>query len=407
MSLHVWLHDERVGTLRVEQTDWLRLDVSEEYWEQDPRPVIGQALEQDRGRRVTRSHLTLPPMLSNLLPEGELRRLIAEHHGIDPRRELPLLARLGEDLAGALCFTRGDDVRSPPAPLSEVSDDEAWAFSSLAGVQPKFTTERTRKGFVLAAKGRGERWIVKVPDGRFERVPETEALVTEWARGVGITTVESHLVRREDIQGLPGWAASREEICFASKRYDRDATARVHQEDFCQVFNVSASQRYAAATYDRLARTVLECCGADDARELIRRLAFMVTSGNTDLHLKNWSLYYPDRVQPRLAPAYDLLSTIPFIPKQTTALSLAREKRLSALSLSHFAQLATRLEPIRAEVEGIVRETVSRAVTLWREDLHARMVPAYVDAIERLHHESSLVREIVGARSLPQRPTPR
>nr|WP_244617037.1 MULTISPECIES: HipA domain-containing protein [unclassified Rhizobium] len=32
---------------------------------------------------------------------------------------------------------------------------------------------------------------------------------------------------------------------------------------------------------------------------------------NGDMHLKNWSLIYPDRRTPALSPAYDLLSTIP------------------------------------------------------------------------------------------------
>lgn len=396
MTLSVWLGEARVGTLRVDAHDWIQLDVDDDYWERDPRPVIGLALEQDRGRRVTRSHLTLPPMLSNLLPEGELRRLIAEHHGIDPRREFALLARLGEDLAGALCFLDGDEVLGPPAPPAEISDDDAWAFSSLAGVQPKFTVERDGKGFVLAAKGRGERWIVKVPDGRFARVPETELVVTRWARAAGLTTVDAALLEREEIRGLPAWVSAQESLCFASRRYDRAVSSRVHQEDFCQVFNVHASRRYTAASYDRVAKTVLSDCGADDAREILRRLAFMIVSGNTDLHLKNWSLHYPDGVRPRLAPAYDLLSTLPFIAKRTVALSLARENELDALSLAHFRALSRELGPIRDEAEDIVAATVKHALAHWRAEARARMVPDYAAAIDALHARSALVAEVGG-----------
>jgi serine/threonine-protein kinase HipA len=42
----------------------------------------------------------------------------------------------------------------------------------------------------------------------------------------------------------------------------------------------------------------------------MRRLAFMVLSGNADAHLKNWALLYPDGVNPRLAPVYDVVSTV-------------------------------------------------------------------------------------------------
>lgn len=382
MTLGVWLRDARVGTLSADDANWIRFEVDEEYWERDPRPVISQALESDRGKRVTRGHMTLPPMFSNLLPEGALRELIAEHHGLDPRREMPLLARLGEDLAGALCFTEDGIGSGPPAPPVLVSDDEQWAFSALAGVQPKFTTERQGKSFVLAARGLGERWIVKVPDATFERVPETEELVTRWAQAAGIRTVEAMLVPRADIRGLPSGFASSEAMCFASKRYDRGPEVRVHQEDFCQVFNQRASERYRAATYDHLARAVMDLCGVDDAREMVRRLAFMVISGNTDLHLKNWSVVYQNPTRARLAPAYDLVSTIPFIKKRTAALQLGRGQALSELSLAHFQLLARGLEPIRDEVDGIVRETVQRAMAAWRDRFRRELVTAHATAID-------------------------
>lgn len=394
MTLRVWLNDDPVGTLRVDHAGWVHFDVAEDYWERDARPVIGQALENDRGKRVTRAHLTLPPMFSNLLPEGELRRLIAEHHGLDPRRELPLLARLGEDLPGALTFLDDASEAGPPAKLSVVNDDDAWSFSSLAGIQPKFTTEEDGKGLVLAAKGLGERWIVKVPDTRFRFVPETEELVTRWARAAGITTVEARLVPRSAIRGLPAWVASQDVMCFASKRYDRAKGARVHQEDFCQVLNAPPAVRNSAATYDTVTRQVLDLCGPEDAREMVRRLAFMVVSGNTDLHLKNWSLFYPERTRPRLAPAYDLVSTIPFIPRQATVLALQRTRELADYSLETFKGLAGKLGPLCDQVEPIVRETVQRAMAAWSDYLRGELEPSYAEAIDALHARLRLVREV-------------
>jgi serine/threonine-protein kinase HipA len=213
VSLRVWLHGEPVGTLVVDHADWIRFDVAEDYWEREPRPIVSLALESDRGRSVTRSHLVLPPLFSNLLPEGALRDQIASHHGLDIRREMPLLERLGEDLAGAMCFTEIAREDGPPAPPELVGGDAAWAFSAVAGMQPKFTTERLGKGLVLAAKGHGERWIVKMVDGKFDRLPETEELMTRWAKAAGIDTVEAirgnlapYMVARAVVRGEFGRA---------------------------------------------------------------------------------------------------------------------------------------------------------------------------------------------------------
>jgi len=120
----------------------------------------------------------------------------------------------------------------------------------------------------------------------------------------------------------------------------------------------------------------------------------MILSGNTDLHLKNWSIYYPKRVAPRLAPAYDLVATVPFIAKRTTALRLARENQLSVLSLAHFREATKGLDPLRDEVDGIVRATVVAAMAAWRGGLRAEMDPRYVAAMDGLHPDSALLRDL-------------
>lgn len=155
-----------------------------------------------------------------------------------------------------------------------------------------------------------------------------------------------------------------------------------------------ASKRYEAATYDRLLRTVFNLCGVEDARELLRRLVFMILSGNTDLHLKNWSIYYPQQVAPRLAPAYDLVATVPFISKRTTALRLARENQLAVLSLLHFREVTTGLGPLRDEVDGIVGTTVHAAMAAWRGGLRAELDPRYVSAMDELHADLALLRDL-------------
>ena len=51
-------------------------------------------------------------------------------------------------------------------------------------------------------------------------------------------------------------------------------------------------------------------CGEEDAREMARRMGFVIASGNGDAHLKNWSLLWGERTRPTLTPCYDLVATI-------------------------------------------------------------------------------------------------
>ncbi len=50
--------------------------------------------------------------------------------------------------------------------------------------------------------------------------------------------------------------------------------------------------------------------GLEAVQEFVKRLVHMILTGNGDMHLKNWSLTYPDGRHPRLSPAYDFVSTV-------------------------------------------------------------------------------------------------
>ncbi len=118
------------------------------------------------------------------------------------------------------------------------------------------------------------------------------------------------------------------------RRFDRGADGtRVHMEDFAQVFGRYPSEKYTGAAYHNIGVALNSGVSFDSAIEFVRRLALTAITGNGDMHLKNWSLVYPgDGRTPKLAPVYDVLSTIPYIPKDGLALSLAGEKPFKALT---------------------------------------------------------------------------
>ena len=160
----------------------------------------------------------------------------------------------------------------------------------------------------------GGSWIVKLPSGRFAAVPENEYAMMALARAVGIEVPRTELIDIGDIRGLPADAGTMEGKALAVQRFDRgDKGAPIHMEDFAQVFGLYPDDKYRHRSYANIAAVLWAETGEAGTYEFLRRLIFSVLIGNADMHLKNGSLLYPDQRSPVLSPAYDLVSTLPYI----------------------------------------------------------------------------------------------
>ena len=117
------------------------------------------------------------------------------------------------------------------------------------------------------------------------------------------------------------------EVLYATKRFDRTfkdsaktieglrCPLRLHQEDFSQAMGIPSAQKYEKdhAGYMRRMFDILRKYSANpiqDQQKLWDMIVFCYLLGNTDAHIKNFSLLYgKDLRSVRLAPAYDLVST--------------------------------------------------------------------------------------------------
>ena len=101
------------------------------------------------------------------------------------------------------------------------------------------------------------------------------------------------------------------------------------------------------------------------------------------MHLKNWSLIYPDRRHAALAPAYDFVSTIAYLPDDRAALKFSRTRRFSEFSEDELAHLAAKALLPEKLVLDAARETVARFHQHWRgERRHLPLAAEAVQAIE-------------------------
>jgi serine/threonine-protein kinase HipA len=123
--------------------------------------------------------------------------------------------------------------------------------------------------------------------------------------------------------------------------------------------------------------------GESGIAEFIRRLVFNVLIGNADMHLKNWSLIYPDRRTAQLAPAYDFVSTIAYIPDDKLALTFVDSKSFESVTREQFIRFAAKAGLPERLILQTTRDTLERFRNVWREGADL-MIPSKVrSAIDR------------------------
>lgn len=363
------LGDVPVGRLSIAREGATTFRLLDSYKDLYPRPVLGQWFLDDLDK-VHRSRVGLPRWWSHLLPEGALRELIVRQSGLQAEQEFALLRALRDDLPGNVRLVDDESASAPDdgdeeaEPAEVADDDRPWKFS-LAGVQLKFSMLKGERGLTIPASGVGGDWIVKLPDQRFDGVPVNEFATMSWARASGVDVPQFDLVDIASIEGLDALVGSfRENQAFAVRRFDRPAPGRrVHIEDFAQVMNVR--KKYKDANYEQIGRVLLAAASAADFEQFVRRLVFIVASGNADAHLKNWSLIYRDGHTANLSPAYDLVSIIHYIDQDKLALNLGGSKEWSRVSIATFDRMATKLDVDQARLRDVVRDSVENVRSAW------------------------------------------
>ncbi len=338
---------------------------------------MGQVFEDDLSREWRR-RVRLPPFFSNLLPEGALRSLIAQELGVPEEREGFLLARLGQDLPGAVIAEREVDEELIEGPVKldggdaapSDGEDAARLKFSLAGVQLKLSALEEERGLTVPASGQGGNWIVKLPLPAHAALPTVEWSMLEWAERAGFEVPRHRVVDVERIGNLPLEWPVRTGQALAVKRFDRPAPGRrIHQEDFAQILDVypTPEGKYRSASSETLGRILRSLTGPEGVAEYVRRLVFVVLSGNGDAHLKNWTLVYPDGRTPRLSPLYDQVFTRAFIEGDKLALNLGGERDFYKIDEEVFTRLANKIGADPGDVVDTLREATEKVRSAWSD----------------------------------------
>ncbi len=317
-ALDVWCFGETAGSL-TDDGATLRFEYAPE-WIAAGRPVLSQSLPLDGSFGPASVHA----FFEGLLPEGELRDLLAARLGISPRNDFSMLEQIGGDCAGAISLFPAGHAPGPhdggvtwlgDAEVAELvrelprrpmyAEPDGELRLSLAGAQDKLPVVVENGVIGLPRGGRASTHILKTPIARLPATVLNEALWAAVGTRLGIDCARSHPHRAEGAEML------------LVERYDRTveeggSVLRLHQEDFCQALSIDSDHKSEREGGPGLKEcfALLRRAGRVPANEIPKLLdawALSFVAANHDAHGKNYSILYgPDGAG--LAPVYDVLN---------------------------------------------------------------------------------------------------
>jgi len=311
----------------------LRVSFDDAYINDPTRPTLSlsyqgaddgatrKILQATRDARVVHTDGRWPVYFQNLLPEGHNRDRLAKERHCDPDEEFELLAAAGHDLMGAMEVeplppyegipdvvrhwhtAMGLDVLEPGFVEYPVEDAAA-----IPGVVDKFSAVLDGRRYVVRKHGAAGSFILKLPSSRHPDLVANEFTGFRLCGALQLDCAQATIISRADAE-LPEVVPF--EQILAVKRFDRAPDGRrVHMEEFAQVLGYAPKNKYGKGIdvdYVTMLRVLntLSSNPVHDVREFIGRFVAFILMGNTDAHLKNWALVYPDGRIPQLAPLYD------------------------------------------------------------------------------------------------------
>lgn len=264
----------------------------------------------------------------------------------------------------------------PPALPYSKADIESLALEvvrsqiTITGVQPKLSLDLEKekdgkKRFTIVGLWGG--YILKPQTEQYRNLPENEDLTMHLAELAKIKTVPHSLIRFKDSS-----------LAYITKRIDRDKKGnKIPMEDMCQLTEKLTEQKYKGS-YEQIAKKIVEF-SANPVLDLINYfevLLFSYLTGNTDMHLKNFSLYKKgnDFV---LAPAYDLVSSKLVIPEDNEEMALTLNGKKRKLQKSDFDKLLKTMKIDEKAIENVY-EKFRKVLPLWYDFIDISFLPEQV-----------------------------
>jgi serine/threonine-protein kinase HipA len=228
---------------------------------------------------------------------------------------------------------------------------------TVPGVQKKLSLHLLSEGDTLRLTlvNYPTGYILKPQVEQFEALPESEHLVMCMADAVGIATVPHALIQNGNT------------YAYITKRIDRvfykDHVEKLAMEDFCQLDSRLTRDKYHGS-YEQCGKIIKRFSERSklDLSELFIRIVFFYITGNSDMHLKNFSLIETavGSMQYVLSAAYDLLPVKVNMPEDEEDFALAMNGKKMNIRKKDFFLFAENIGITKNAAQKMITQLVAQ-----------------------------------------------
>lgn len=353
-----------------------------------------------------------------LLPEGFSRRALANWARVNEEDYLSIVEKLGQECLGAILiiekgkqWDEGEYKKLSKAEVRKLAAEGATKTTailmethlSLTGASGKVGLyyDEPNDAWYLPTGKLASTHIVKQSHIRLKGIVVNEQFCMRVAKKLGMDIPDTFIVDMGN--------GNDDEVLFATKRYDRQLDTdpeaknlprpyRLHQEDFCQALGIFAADKYEHENESYMKRMfeLVRNVSSNPLEDQIKLWDWIVVNyllGNTDCHLKNYSILYSyDMKQIRLSPAYDIVCTIAYESTKDMSFYIGGELDIRditrdsferaakeigighKLAMQHFDELASKFMPVVNETademmkEGYLEaDRIRKVLSKWRQ----------------------------------------
>ena len=336
---------------------------AKEYFDSDNRAISVSLPKKEEPYDSTATRT----FFSGLLPEGFTRKSVAQWIKADENDYTTILGALGKECLGAIrvedrfnsvALEKEQYKKMTTSQISELAREGAEKTAeylmethlSLAGASGKVGMyyDKTNDEWYMPMGIAPSTHIVKQSHVRLKNIVVNEQLAMTIASELGIETPNSFIVEVDK---------KTDSMLFATERFDRiinstkiinglEVPYRLHQEDFAQAFGIPSEKKYEKGGESYMVKMFelirnVSTNPIEDQLKLWKRIVFNYLIGNTDGHIKNYSLLYSsDLKRVSLAPAYDLITADVYNGYEEMAFSIGGDIKLSNITRESFHKAA-------------------------------------------------------------------
>ena len=253
--------------------------------------------------------------------------------------------------------------------INTLAKELVQMHTNVTGVQPKMSLHIARgeknEPDRLTLVGIRGGFILKPQAKDYTFLPENEDLTMHLAEAAGIKVVPHTLARMAD-----------GELCYLTRRIDRrDNGEKIPMEDACQLTERLTENKYHSS-YEQVAKVIKSYSkvGKLDLVNYWEVVVFSWLTGNSDMHLKNFSLYESTTGLWQLTPAYDLLSVHLAMPSDKEELALTLNGKKNRINAKDFITAMSK----SGIDEVVVRRMIKKFTTLlpkWESIIENSFLP--------------------------------